>query len=49
MILHDERLQRFPTVVTSITGRRVPQFDALVADVRPRGSAATVAASCSQC
>src|SRR3712207_6217096 len=40
MILHYERLQRFPTVFKSVTGLRVPQFDDLVADVLPRYHAA---------
>ncbi len=40
MILHYERLQRFPTVFKSLTGLRVPQFDDLVADVLPRYHAA---------
>ena len=43
MILRYERLQRFPTVFKSMTGLRVPQFDALVTDVRPRFHAAEFA------
>jgi hypothetical protein len=40
MILHYERLQRYPTVFKSLTGLRVAQFDDLVADVLPRYAAA---------
>lgn len=36
MILHYERLQRYPTVFKSLTGLRIAQFDALVTDVLPR-------------
>ncbi len=36
MILHYERLQRYPTVFKSLTGLRIAQFDELVTDVLPR-------------
>jgi hypothetical protein len=36
MILRYERLKRFPTVFKSMTGLRVPQFDDLTTDMRPR-------------
>ncbi len=36
MILHYERLQRYPTVFKSLTGLRISQFDELVTDVLPR-------------
>ena len=40
MILHYERLHRFPDVFKAITGLRVSQFDELVKDVLPRFHAA---------
>jgi hypothetical protein len=40
MILHYERLQRYPVVFKALTGLRGPQFDELVADVLPRYQAA---------
>jgi hypothetical protein len=40
MILHYERVQRYPVVFKALTGLRVPQFDELVADVLPRYPAA---------
>lgn len=40
MILHYERLHRYPTVFKSMTGLTVPQFDDLVADLLPRYRAA---------
>jgi hypothetical protein len=43
MILRYERLQRFPSVVKSMTGLRVDQFDALIVDVLPRFHAAEAA------
>ena len=43
MILRYERLQRFPSVFKSMTGLRVVQFDALIADVLPRFHAAEAA------
>ena len=43
MILRYERLQRFPSVFKSMTGLRVDQFDALIADVLPRFHAAEAA------
>src|SRR4028118_2019982 len=36
MLLRYERLKRFPTVFKSMTGLRVPQFDDLITDMRPR-------------
>ena len=36
MLLRYERLKRFPTVFKSMTGLRVPQFDDLTTDMRPR-------------
>ena len=36
MLLGYERLKRFPTVFKSMTGLRVPQFDDLTTDMRPR-------------
>lgn len=36
MILRYERLRRFPTVFKSMTGLRLPQFDDLITDMRPR-------------
>ena len=43
MILRYERLQRFPSAFKSMTGLRVDQFDALIADVLPRFHAAEAA------
>ncbi len=40
MILHYERLSRFPAVFKSMTGLHVDQFDDLLADVLPRYHAA---------
>ena len=40
MILHYERLHRYPVVFKSMTGLHVAQFDALVTDVLPRFHAA---------
>src|SRR5918997_5748038 len=36
MILHYERLSRYPTVFKAMTGLTVPQFDDLVTDLLPR-------------
>ena len=36
MLLRYERLQRFPTVVKSVTGLHLAQFDDLITDMRPR-------------
>ena len=43
MILRYERLHRFPSVLKSMTGLHVVQFDALTADVLPRFHAAELA------
>ncbi len=40
MLLHYERLHRYPTVFKAMTGLTVPQFDDLVADLLPRYQAA---------
>ena len=40
MILHYERLHRYPTVFKSMTGLTIPQFDDLVGDLLPRYRAA---------